>query len=63
MLLIRTVLSIAIVVCGAILLTEMFASIRLAGFMVLPGAVLGAAMVALGVHRLALIARVRGGRR
>lgn len=63
MLLIRTALSIAIVVCGAILLTEMFASIRMTGFMVLPGAVLGAAMVALGVHRLALIARVRGGRR
>ncbi|MBV8197679.1 MAG: hypothetical protein JO263_06070 [Candidatus Eremiobacteraeota bacterium] len=60
MLLIRTVLAFAIVVCGGILLAEMFASMRVAGFMILPGTVLGAAMVVLGMHRLVLIARVKG---
>ncbi|MBV9232665.1 MAG: hypothetical protein JO030_01370 [Candidatus Eremiobacteraeota bacterium] len=59
-LLVRALLSVAIVVCGGIVLAEMFASMRMAGIMVLPGTVLGAAMVALGTHRLLLIARVRG---
>ncbi len=60
MLLLRVGLSIAIVICGAILLAEMLGSVRMAGFMILPGTVLGVAMVALGLHRLMLIARIKG---
>jgi hypothetical protein len=38
---------------------RMLASAR-AGLAILPGIVLAAALIALGVHRLALILRVRG---
>ncbi len=60
MLLIRTLLSIAIAVCGVVIIAEMFSTVRTGGFAILPGVVLGGAMIALGVHRLSLILRARG---
>lgn len=60
MLLLRGILSLAIVVCGLVILARMFAAAREGGFAILPGVVLGAAMIALGMHRLALIMRARG---
>lgn len=57
MLAVRGVLGVALVICGTIII------VRVAGlglrFESLPGLVLGAAMIALGVHRLSLILRVR----
>jgi hypothetical protein len=43
-----------------VILVRMAAALPEGRFAVLPGSVLGAAMIALGVHRLSLIARVRG---
>jgi hypothetical protein len=59
MLLFRALLSIAIVLCGVVILARMLASLRDGGFAILPGVVLGAAMIALGAHRLSLIVRAR----
>jgi hypothetical protein len=57
MLALRTVLAIALTICGAVVV------VRVAGLGLrvesLPGLVLGAAMTALGVHRLTLILRMR----
>ncbi|MGA8098403.1 MAG: hypothetical protein WB810_07075 [Candidatus Cybelea sp.] len=58
MLLARGVLAIAMIGCGAVILARMLASAG-AGLSILPGVVLGGAMIALGVHRMLLIARVR----
>ncbi|MGB8909974.1 MAG: hypothetical protein WCC84_14610 [Candidatus Cybelea sp.] len=58
MLLARGVLAIAMIACGAVILARMLASAT-AGLTILPGVVLGGAMIALGVHRMLLIARVR----
>ena len=58
MLIVRTALSIGLVLLGAILIVRM-ASFGLRTEIV-PGMVLGLAMTALGVHRLSLIARSRG---
>jgi hypothetical protein len=56
---VRALLAVAIVICGVAIV------VRVAGlglrFDSLPGLVLGAAMIALGVHRISLILRVRGG--
>jgi hypothetical protein len=60
MLFVRTLLAIALVLCGLVILARMALALPAGGFAILPGVVLGAAMVALGVHRLSLIARVRG---
>jgi hypothetical protein len=58
---IRTVLAVALVICGAIVLVRVGAlGLR---FESLPGIVLGAAMIALGAHRLSLILRARGAAR
>lgn len=59
MLFFRGFLALAMVVVGAIVLVRVAAF----GFRIetLPGLVLGAAMVALGVHRLTLIVRLRRG--
>jgi hypothetical protein len=57
-LLARSVLAIAMIACGAVILARMLASAS-AGLTILPGVVLGSAMIALGVHRMLLIARVR----
>jgi hypothetical protein len=54
----RGVLAIAMVVCGIVILARMLESAS-AGLAILPGVVLAGAMIALGVHRMFLIARVR----
>jgi hypothetical protein len=59
MLIVRTLLAVAMIVCGLVILARMLESLS-AGFAILPGVVLGAAMIALGAHRLVLILRVRG---
>lgn len=55
----RGLLSVAMILCGIVIVARMAQSIG-AGFAVLPGIVLGGAMIALGAHRLALILRLRG---
>ena len=60
MLFFRTLLAVAMVLCGLVILARMAQALPAGGFAVLPGIVLGGAMIALGVHRLSLIARVRG---
>ncbi len=59
MLLVRGVLAVAMIFCGLLILARMLESVR-AGFAIVPGVVLGAAMIALGAHRLSLILRARG---
>jgi hypothetical protein len=58
-LLVRGVLAVAMIVCGIVILARMLQSLG-AGFAILPGLVLAGAMIALGIHRIALILRVRG---
>jgi hypothetical protein len=60
MLLVRGMLAVAMVALGGVILTRMLALVPAGRLTVIPGVVLGAAMIALGVHRLALIARARG---
>jgi hypothetical protein len=60
MLFLRGLLAVAIILCGLVILVRMAEALPEGRFAVLPGIVLGAAMIALGVHRLSLIARVRG---
>ena len=59
MIALRGVLAGAMTICGAVVLVQ----VARLGLRVetLPGIVLGAAMIALGVHRLSLIARLRRG--
>jgi hypothetical protein len=57
-LLFRAVLAVATIVAGAVILVRMLASVG-SGFAILPGVVLGAAMIALGAHRISLILRAR----
>jgi hypothetical protein len=56
----RGLLAVAIILCGVVILVRMAEALPEGHFAVVPGVVLGAAMIALGVHRLSLIARVRG---
>ncbi len=58
MLAFRAVLAVATMVAGAVILVRMLALIA-SGFAILPGLVLGAAMIALGAHRISLILRAR----
>ncbi|MBV8529759.1 MAG: hypothetical protein JO104_00455 [Candidatus Eremiobacteraeota bacterium] len=58
MLLLRAVLAVAMVLCGIVILARMLQALS-AGFAILPGVVLAAAMIALGAHRIALILRAR----
>ncbi|HXO17680.1 MAG TPA: hypothetical protein VN909_05880 [Candidatus Dormibacteraeota bacterium] len=58
MLVFRAILSVAMVLCGIVILAEMLPSVRY-GVAILPGVVLGGAMIALGAHRLSLILRAR----
>lgn len=60
MLILRALLSGAILLCGIVILTRMLESVREGGFAILPGVVLGAAMIALGAHRLSLVLRAKG---
>jgi hypothetical protein len=55
---VRMVLSVATIVLGIIVIARMLAFWS-GGLAILPGLVLGAAMIALGVHRVMLILRVR----
>jgi hypothetical protein len=59
-LILRAVLSGAVLLCGIVILTRMLESVREGGFAILPGVVLGAAMIALGAHRLSLVLRAKG---
>jgi hypothetical protein len=61
-LLFRGALALAMVAVGGVILVRMLALAGSGGFAVMPGAVLGGAMVALGVHRISLIVRLRGAR-
>lgn len=61
-LLFRTALAIVMMLLGAYILAQMLVAAHAGGFAIVPGVVLGAAMLALGVHRLRVIARVRGTR-
>ena len=55
----RAALAAGMVVAGAVLIVRLFAfGLR---FELLPGLVLGAALIWLGIHRLSLIARMRRG--
>jgi hypothetical protein len=58
MLVLRAVLALAMILCGIVILARMLLTLG-AGFAVLPGVVLAAAMIALGAHRIALILRAR----
>lgn len=52
----RAALAVAMIACGAVVLVRVLAfGLRPE---ILPGVVLGGAMIALGVHRIALILRV-----
>jgi hypothetical protein len=58
----RAALAAVMVLLGAYILVQMLAAARGGGIAILPGVVLGAAMLLLGAHRLRLIARVWGTR-
>lgn len=58
MLLARGVLAVAMILLGLVILVRMLESLG-AGLAILPGVVLGAAMIALGSHRISLILRSR----
>ena len=60
MLFFRALLAVAMVLCGLVILVRMAQALPAGRFAILPGVVLGLAMIALGIHRLSLIARVRG---
>jgi RsiW-degrading membrane proteinase PrsW (M82 family) len=57
-LLARGLLAIAMILLGAVILARMLQAAS-SGPAILPGVVLGGAMIALGLHRIWLIARVR----
>lgn len=59
MLFLRGLLAVAMILCGLVIVVRMLESLTAHSVAILPGVVLGAAMIALGVHRLSLIARVR----
>lgn len=58
MLVLRAVLAVAMILCGIVIMARMLSTVA-AGFAIAPGIVLGAAMIALGVHRISLILRAR----
>lgn len=58
MLLLRAVLAVAMILLGIFILVRMLGALPAGGFAILPGVILGGAMIALGIHRLKLIARV-----
>lgn len=62
MLIFHAVIAAMMVLLGAAILVEMIAAAGTGGFAILPGVVLGAAMLLLGLHRLRLVARVWGTR-
>ncbi|MGA8576120.1 MAG: hypothetical protein WB609_10650 [Candidatus Cybelea sp.] len=58
MLYVRGLLALAMIGLGLTILARML-MVASAGIAIVPGLVLGAAMIALGVHRLSLILRIR----
>lgn len=56
--LVRSALAVAMILVGLIILVRMLEAFR-AGYAIVPGLVLAAAMIALGAHRIALIVRAR----
>lgn len=54
----RTALAVAMMLCGVVIFARMLQAFH-SGLAILPGLVLGGAMIALGAHRLSLILRVR----
>jgi hypothetical protein len=55
----RGLLSALIVVLGIVVLVRMVPLAHSGGFAILPGVVLGLAMIAYGVHKISLIVRLR----
>jgi hypothetical protein len=55
-------LAVVMAAVGSVILVRTLALAPAGGFKILPGLVLGAAMLALGVHRISLIVRMRGAR-
>jgi uncharacterized membrane protein HdeD (DUF308 family) len=55
----RGLLSALTVVLGIVILARMVPFARTGGFAILPGVVLGVAMIAYGVHKISLIVRLR----
>ena len=58
MLYVRGLLAVVMIALGVVILARMLV-VASAGLAIVPGLVLGAAMIALGVHRLSLILRIR----
>ncbi|HEY9084661.1 MAG TPA: hypothetical protein VIN40_01765 [Candidatus Tyrphobacter sp.] len=58
MLILRSALAAGFVVFGTIVAVRLLAYAPQAGLRIVPGVVLGLAMITLGVHRIALIVRV-----
>jgi hypothetical protein len=58
MLALRAVLAVAMILIGIVIVARMLLTLT-AGIAVLPGLVLGGAMIGLGVHRISLILRAR----
>jgi hypothetical protein len=56
----RGLIAVAMILCGGTIVVRMLEWLRPGGFTILPGIVLGLAMIALGAHRLSLILRARG---
>lgn len=59
MLLIRSLFSIAFIVLGALVIARILPLFSQAGFRIIPGFVLGLAMIALGAYRIAQVRRMR----
>jgi hypothetical protein len=57
LLILRALLAVALILCGGIIVGRMLQFLWAGGWQILPGVVLGAAMIALGAHRLSLIRR------
>jgi hypothetical protein len=55
----RGLLSALTIVLGVVILARVIPLAREGGFAILPGVVLGLAMIAYGVHKISLIVRVR----
>lgn len=56
----RAVLAVVMIACGIVILARMLVLAGTGGFAIVPGMVLGGAMIALGAHRISLILRARG---
>ena len=54
----RGALSAIMIVLGIIILIRMLPLVSTGGFATVPGLILGAALIALGVHKISLILRV-----